>query len=146
VATTTTDVSEVAGRLRLSVTRLARLLRQQGDTGLSPSQLSALAAIELHGPLTLGALAEHERVAPPTVTKAVAKLEEAGLVERTADPVDRRVARVTTTLAGDKLLREVRRRKNEWLATRIADLDATDRSRLVAALDVLETLTTKGTA
>ena len=41
----------IAGRLRLSATRLARRLRQQADTGLSPSQLSALAVVERHGPV-----------------------------------------------------------------------------------------------
>ena len=83
---------EIAASLRLSATRLARRLRQESDTGLTPSQLSALAAIEHDGPLTLGALADHERVAPPTVTRVVAKLEADGLVARTADPDDRRVA------------------------------------------------------
>src|SRR5437763_3841496 len=100
----------MAARLRLSATRLARQLRQQSDAGLSPSQLSALATIEAHGPVTLGALADHERVAPPSVTKVVAKLEAAGLVERELDAADRRVARVSTTAGGDALLAKVRRR------------------------------------
>src|SRR2546423_14839938 len=91
----------MATRLRLSATRLARQLRQQSDAGLSPSQLSALATIELHGPVTLGALADHERVAPPSVTKVTAKLEAAGLVRRELDVSDRRVARVSITPAGD---------------------------------------------
>ena len=66
---------ELAARLRLSATRLARRLRQEADAGLTPSQLSALAVIEREGPLTLGALADHEKVAPPSITKVVAKLE-----------------------------------------------------------------------
>src|SRR5262245_36494270 len=95
-----TDVGVMAAHLRVNVTRLARLLRRLGDTGLSPSQISALTSIERHGPLTLGALADHERVAPPSVTKVVAKLEELGLVERKADAADRRVAHVSVTPAG----------------------------------------------
>src|ERR671911_283942 len=106
------DVGPTAAHLRITVTRLARLLRRQGDTGLSPSQLSALTSIERHGPLTLGALADHERVAPPSVTKVVGKLEELGLVQRRGDLVDRRVARVTVTPAGAALLAEVRQRKD----------------------------------
>src|SRR3954462_7167220 len=88
----TSDAVVMAGRLRLSATRLARQLRQESDAGLSPSQLSALATIERHGTLTLGALADQERVAPPSITKVVAKLEAAGLVERKLDERDRRVA------------------------------------------------------
>src|SRR5581483_3236215 len=80
----TTDIaaSEIAARLRLSATRLARRLRQVSGAGLSPSQQSALAVIANHGPLTLGALAEHERVAPPSITKVVSKLEADRLVTR----------------------------------------------------------------
>lgn len=135
------DVVAMAAQLRLSATRLARLLRQQSDTGLSPSQLSALSAIHILGPVTLGALAEYERVAPPTITKAVTKLEADGLVERTTDPEDRRVARVATTKAGEAVLARIRQRKNVWLATRLAGLDPDDRARLGAALDVLDALT-----
>jgi DNA-binding MarR family transcriptional regulator len=126
----------------LSATRLARQLRQQSDIGLTPSQLSALSSIDRHGPLTLGDLAECERVAPPSVTKVVAKLEADGLVTRKVDPSDRRCSHVTVTERGADLLTESRNRKSAWLAARINDLDADQRARLAAALDVLETLTT----
>src|SRR3954451_23634425 len=114
-ATTATDAA-MAARLRLSATRLARILRRQADTGLTPSQLSALATIEGHGPMTLGALAEHENVAPPSVTKLVNKLEGQGLVRRQASPADGRVALVSLTGDGTGLLAESRQRKNQWLA------------------------------
>jgi DNA-binding MarR family transcriptional regulator len=131
----------MAARLRVSATRLARILRRQGDTGLSPSQISALTSIERHGPLTLGALADHERVAPPSITKAVAKLEAEGLVTRQACVSDRRVAHVSTTRAGDALLAAVRQRKDVWLAARLGELGDDERARLAAALDVIDLLT-----
>src|ERR1700752_82582 len=93
-ALTANNAPEIATRLRLSATRLARRPRQESGAGLSPSQLSALAVIANHGPLTLGALAEHERVAPPSITKVVTKLECDGLVPRAPDPSDRRICRV----------------------------------------------------
>jgi len=136
------EIVDLAARLRLSATRLARQLRQQSDIGLTPSQLSALSSIDRHGPLTLGDLAECERVAPPSVTKVVAKLEADGLVTRKVDPSDRRCSHVTVTERGADLLTESRNRKSAWLAARINDLDADQRARLAAALDVLETLTT----
>ena len=135
------DVAALAARLRIGVTRLARLMRRQSDTGLSPSQLSALTSVEIHGPMTLGALAEHERVAPPSITKVVAKLEDAGLVTRRSDPGDRRAVHVSVTAAGRALLADVRQRKDLWLASRLADLDDDQRARLAAAVDVIDALT-----
>ncbi len=142
-ASAPSDSAEMAGRLRLSATRLARRLRQQADTGLSPTQLSALAAVDRHGPVTLGALAEHEGVAPPTITRVTAMLEERSLLIRQADPTDKRVARVALTAKGRALLAASRRRKTAWLAARLDTLDAADRARLAAALDVLDALTTE---
>jgi DNA-binding MarR family transcriptional regulator len=137
------DAVAMAARLRLSATRLARLLRQQAESGLTPSQLSVLATIELRGPLTLGALADHERVAPPSITKVVGKLEDQGLVRRQLHQTDRRVALVSMTEQGVALLAESRQRKNAWLASRLAQLDGEQRARLAAALDVLDAITTQ---
>ncbi len=135
------DVGAMAAHLRVSVTRLARLLRRQGDAGLSPSQISALTSIERHGPMTLGQLADHERVAPPSITKVVDKLVDAGLVVRVPDTTDRRVTRVSITVEGAGLLADVRVRKDLWLASRLAELDDDQRGRLAAALDVIDALT-----
>jgi|SRR5687767_5686584 DNA-binding MarR family transcriptional regulator len=137
-ARTANNAPEIASRLRLSATRLARRLRQESGAGLSPSQLSALAVIANHGPLTLGALAEHERVAPPSITKVVSKLESDGLVTRTPDPADRRICRVAVSPSGETLLEEIRRRKTAWLTARISQLDADRQRRLADALDVLD--------
>ena len=134
------DQADMAARLRLSATRLARMLRRQADLGPSPSQLTALATIAGEGPLTLGALADIEHVAPPTITKVVEKLEAQGLIERRADVDDRRRSLATATPAGLALLAEGRARKDAILATRIAQLDAGQVARLAAALDVLEIL------
>src|SRR5258705_2375959 len=94
------DPVEVADRLRLSAFRLTRLLRQQDTEGLAPTLSAALATVEREGPLTLGELAVREHVAPPSITKAVEKLVGMGLVARTQDDADRRVARVRITPAG----------------------------------------------
>jgi DNA-binding MarR family transcriptional regulator len=139
-ARTAVAAPEIAARLRLSATRLARLLRQESGAGLSPSQQSALVVIANHGPLTLGALADLERVAPPSITKVVSKLECDGLVTRTPDPADRRVCRVAISPEGDALLEESRRRKTAWLTARITELDTERQQRLADALDVLDEL------
>ena len=125
------DVTDVASRLRLSVMRLARRLRQENEGNLSPSMLSVLASIHGAQPVTLGALAALERVQPPTITATVGRLEEAGLVRREADPSDRRVVRVALTDAGHQLIRRNRTRKTAFLARRLRRLPAED----LAALD-----------
>lgn len=135
-----TEPSEAAARLRLSATRLARRLRQEAGAGLTPSQLSALASVVYRGPMTLGSLADYERVAPPSITKIVNNLETQGLVVRTGDAEDRRITWVAASDAGTALLEESRRRKTAWLAGRIELLDADQRQRLADALDVLDTL------
>lgn len=132
------DTTALADRLRLSVTRLARQLRRHSDIGASPTQISALATIERRGPLTLGELAAHEGVQPPTVTAAVGRLEQQGLVERQPDPDDRRIARVVATREGRKLLARNRSRKTAFLTRRLAGLDDDERARLAAAVEVLE--------
>jgi DNA-binding MarR family transcriptional regulator len=132
------EVVELAARLRLVATRLSRQLRQEAGTGLTPSQLSVLASLDRCGALTLGELAERERVAPPSITKVVAKLEEAELIRREPEPADRRVTRVRLTAKGGRLLTSSRQRKNAWLAGQLADLPAADRARVTRAIDVLE--------
>lgn len=139
-ATRTPDMAELASRLRLAVTRLSRLLRQQGDSGLSPTLLAALATVEASGALTLGELAAREQVAPPTITKAVSGLEEQGYVVRRPDTADRRVVRVEITPTGRKLLDRTRTRRNAWLNHRLRTLSPGEIAILAAAADVLERL------
>jgi DNA-binding MarR family transcriptional regulator len=120
------------------VTRLARRLRQQAESAASPTQLAALATIERDGPLTLGALAAIERVRPPTITAAVGRLEEQGLVRRHPDRRDRRVAHVEITAPGRRLLAESRSRKTAYLERRLAALGAHERHTLEKAAEILE--------
>jgi DNA-binding MarR family transcriptional regulator len=132
---------ELAAHLRVLIARLARQLRQQAGTGLSPTQQSALVTIEASGPISLGDLAVAEQIAPPSVTRVVAKLEDDGLVQRQIDPGDRRVVRVSITYEGRRRLEHSRSRRNAWLARQVRSLDPADRDRLHAALPALEALT-----
>lgn len=132
--------AELASRLRLAVTRLARRLRTQLPGELSPSQLATLSSVDRLGPITLGELSAVERVKPPTMTKIVACLEDQGLVSRTVDQSDRRVARVDTTAEGRRFLDRSRRQKDAYLAERLRSLDPGDRAALERAAGVLERL------
>jgi DNA-binding MarR family transcriptional regulator len=131
---------EVASRLRLAITRMARRMRQEAGSELTPSQIAALATIERHGPLTPSELAEIERVRRPSATRVLGRLLELGLIERQEDPGDRRSALVTASPAGRKLLRRLRTRKNAYLARRLRELDADELATLDRAAEIVERL------
>ncbi len=133
------DSSELADRLHSAAIHLLRRLRREDDAaGLPAPQLSALSVVVFGGPITLGALASAEQVRPPTITKLVAALEKAGLVEREIDASDRRVARVRATAKGTRLLHEGRIRRVATLAAALAQLPEAERARVVRAIPVLE--------
>ena len=136
----TTTTLDLAVRLRLAITRTSRRLRQEAGTGLSPTLTSALATIDRHGPLTPSELAARERVQRPTATRLVARLEELGVVQRAADPLDRRSSLLSVTPEGHALMEELRGRKTAYLAHRLEGLDSGDRATLDRAAAILERL------
>ncbi len=145
LAAASTDLAGIASHLRLSVFRASRTLRRESQAGISPTLLAALSTIERHGPMTAGALAAHEQVRKPTVTRILASLVAEGLVERTPDPIDGRVSWVQMTPAGRALMRAVRRRTDRYLAQRLKRLDAGDLTTLERASEILDRITEQGT-
>jgi DNA-binding MarR family transcriptional regulator len=127
-------------QMRLAVMRLARRLRQESGADITLSQFSALATVDRLGPLSLKELADVERVTPPSMTRISTCLEERGLVVRTVDAADRRVARLATTDAGRQLLEKTRSRRDAYLALRMQSLSAEERATLERALPILERL------
>jgi DNA-binding MarR family transcriptional regulator len=131
----------VAARLKLTVGRLVRQLRRYGAANVGPGALSALATLHRCGPMRLGDLAAREAVAPPTLSRIVAALEEAGYVDREVDPRDRRAVQVRVTPAGAAVVLGVGEARTGELATRVRSLPPESLATLAAALPVLETLT-----
>ena len=140
-STTAPPLTDTAARLRLAVGRLSRRMRQESTLGHSLTQIGILVTLDRQGPTTLGDLALAERVAPPTITKAVANLVAEGLVEKVPDPDDGRVHRAQLTEAGKTDLEHIRRQREAWLTKRLATLDPTEVDQLVALLPLLEHLT-----
>lgn len=133
-------MTTLPSQLRLAILRLSRRLRQQTVGQITASQLSALSALAKRGELSLGELATIERVAPPSMTRIAARLEESGLVERRIDASDRRVVRVVLTAEGQQLLDETRTRRDAFLAARLRALSDDERRVLAEALPLLERL------
>ncbi|HEY0871215.1 MAG TPA: MarR family transcriptional regulator [Acidothermaceae bacterium] len=136
-----TATSELASELRVSLMRLARRLRAERlDEGLTPTQLAVLGSLDRHGPMTLGELAAHEKVQPPSMTRTTAILEERGLLTRVTEEVDRRQVRIAISDAGLALLREDRKRRDAWLAARFDQLTGDERALLHQVAPLLDRL------
>jgi DNA-binding MarR family transcriptional regulator len=132
----------LAHALRPAVMRLARRLRQMQDDalGLNSNQLSAMSVLLNSGDQLMGELAAQEKVQPPSMTRIVNSLEAGGYVARRPDPRDHRQCLVALTESGRQVLLANRRRRDEWLALRLAELDPADREVLRHAVRVLERL------
>jgi DNA-binding MarR family transcriptional regulator len=133
----------LAADLRVSVMRTARRLRsEKSDADLTDSQFSVLALLDRDGPQIPRSLAAYERVQPPSMTRTVAALADAGLVLRTEHPDDGRQVVVTLTAEGTAVVRETRRRRDAWLARRLAELTPDERATLAVASDILRRIAT----
>jgi len=131
---------DTAARLRLVMFRLARALRHQGTTALSPSQVSALASVDEFGPLRISALATLESVGAPVATRIVASLEELDLLNRTDDPVDKRASLIELSDHGRDVLGALWSERTIGLSSRLELLSPAERNRLELALPALEKL------
>jgi DNA-binding MarR family transcriptional regulator len=127
-------------KLRMTLGRLGRVLRQQNDDGLSYALISLLFNISRTQPVTAGDLASSEGVTPPSVTRSLNRLLQLGLVTRRQDPTDRRASLITLTQAGVAERENVLRRREVWLAAQLARLSPEDLDHLLTALPALERL------
>jgi DNA-binding MarR family transcriptional regulator len=132
------DDAAQAVRLATVIGQLVRLLRRRSPAQVGPGSLGALATLARCGPMRLGDLASREGVAPPTLTRMIAVMEEGGLVSRRPDEHDRRAVRVSVTAAGAQVVAGIGAARAAVLRDRLAQLSPQDRQELAAALPALE--------
>lgn len=132
------DLHEEASTLRLSVMRFSRRVRAERavDT-MSDSQIAVLGWLRVHGPHTLGELAERERVSAPSMNRTVNCLEESGYVTRTPDETDRRKVNISVSEAGREVATETARLRDAWLEEALSDLTPRERVTLADAAALL---------
>lgn len=131
-------LDRLAVDLRVSLLRTARRLRAQKSVDdLTDGQFSVLAQLVNGGPRTPGELADAEHVRPPSMTRTIAALADAGLVSRTDHPVDGRQVLVAVTDAGRDVVLETRARRAAWLSRRLEDLSPAERATLAEAAAIL---------
>ncbi len=132
-------VPALAVELRHAIMRASRRIRQERSVDdVTPGQYSVLAGLDLQGPLTPREIAAREKVQPPSMTRTIAALEELGLVSRTDHPTDGRQVLVGLTPEGSTVVRDTRKRRDAWLAKRLAELSADERETLARAAVILQ--------
>jgi len=129
---------ELATRLRAAIVPLARSLRQQSGGLLTATQASVLGTVMHHGPLSLSAIAVREQLSLPMVSKVVTALETECLLMRSSDPTDARVSLLAISDEGRSWVDETRRRRDQWLAARLADANPEERAALACTIALLE--------
>lgn len=137
--------AETAASLHSAAIHLLRRVRQADkESGVPPAQLSALSVLVFGGPRRLGALAEIEEVAAPTMSRIVAGLEKARLVKRTADPADRRAETIAASELGQKVMFAARDRRLESLTHFLEQRGAGDMRALTRAVAIVRAFLTEG--
>ncbi|HEY0904010.1 MAG TPA: MarR family transcriptional regulator [Marmoricola sp.] len=142
-AVTRTDAG-LASQLRLSVMRLARRLRNERDpeNALGVGAMSVLGVLMRHGESTVGQLAAHERVQPPSMTRTVACLVEEGYAVRRPSETDGRSSLVDISDKGRETLLADRRRRDAWLVRQLKDLTPQERDLLRQVAPLIDRLAT----
>lgn len=135
--------TETTPRLRAVIGRLSRRLRPTTAAvaaGLTPTKISVLLHVARVGRVRLSDLSDEEGINPTMMSRVIAALTEAGLIERVSDPGDRRAAVVEVTARGRKLAERIRRERTDALNLALEGLDENDRAQVEAALPALERL------
>lgn len=132
-----TPSAELGGDLLAVVARLNRLANQRTKLPLPWAQARLLSTIEDQGEARISDLAYLDHCSQPTMTTQVRRLEDAGMVSRTADPGDARAVLIRITDKGRRTLTQARVDRGAAINPRLARLTPEDRQTLAAAVDVI---------
>jgi DNA-binding MarR family transcriptional regulator len=118
---------------------VARLMRTRFDQrartlGMTRAQWVILARLERQPGLSQNEMAAICEVEPITVGRLIDRLEMRGMVERRADPTDRRIRRLHLLPAAQPVLDEISRYRTEQTDVILCGVDDAAREGLVGAL------------
>lgn len=112
------------------------------DCNLSMAQARTLFVLIDEGPSSIGRVAELQGISLPTASHLVDRLVQAGLVERTEDPEDRRRALASASEAGAELAYRLRQRGEiffQWLG----EMEEDDLEALARGLQAVARIATQ---
>jgi len=132
----------LARRLRDTIEVLVRRfsIAERADVaccGMTVAQAATLEALRRDGPQRLGDLGRRLGIAPSTLTRNLARLEERRLVLRDGDPQDSRAFRASLTPRGREAADEVERQEVGFARAVLARLEPAERPATVSAVEAL---------
>lgn len=101
---------------------------------LTLPQYRMLVALDVRGPGSLARIAEHLEVNPSTALRMTDRLVAAGMVEKLANPGNRREVRLRLTPAGHDVVRQVTENRRTRITTIVQAMTPERRNELIAAL------------
>jgi len=112
-------------------------IRHNRHSSLSLSQTSSLFRLYHHGESPVNDLADHLGITMAAVSQLLAPLEEAGLIQRSEDPKDRRVKQISLTEKGKLRVVESIRARHAWLDDLAALLTNQEKEKILPGLLLL---------
>ncbi|MBE3595518.1 MAG: MarR family transcriptional regulator [Hydrogenibacillus sp.] len=134
-----TPVSDAIVEVEWLLRYISGIIKQRGreilrDFPITPPQFVALQWLKEHGDMTIGELSEKMYLANSTTTDLIDRMESNGLVRRVRSDVDRRVVHIHLLDKGRKIIDEVIRTRQRYLADVLSHFDPADIDRLVELL------------
>ena len=127
--------------LRVLIQKVARRIRaERASEGISDSQLGVLWRLASEGRCTPGGLATAEKVSAPSMNRTLNALEASGLVQRVPSDDDARKVWVTITAAGNHVIAETRRLRQQWFHAQLEALTGAERTALEGVRPILQRL------
>ncbi|HXD45572.1 MAG TPA: MarR family transcriptional regulator [Pseudolabrys sp.] len=133
----------ISREIAITIIDVARMLKTYADQrarqfGISRAQWTVLMRLDRFEGLKQSELAEVLDLAPISLTRLLDRLAENGLIERRADPNDRRANRLYLTPAARPLLKQLSALGEDMMETVLDTIDETARDRLLKDLDAIK--------
>jgi len=133
----------ISREIAITIIDVARMLKTYADQrarqfGISRAQWTVLMRLDRFEGLKQSELAEVLDLAPISLTRLLDRRAEHGLIERRADPNDRRANRLYLTPAARPLLKQLSALGEDMMETVLDTIDETARDRLLKDLDAIK--------
>jgi DNA-binding MarR family transcriptional regulator len=135
--------NELASRLRMSITRLVKVIRSEvrPDEILSLTERSTLSMVYQFSKMLPSELAAKEKVTSQSMSQIIQKLEQNGYIEKTPSMEDKRKVIISITSKGKEFIELKRNKSHEWLEKAISEKTSEAEKKILSqAISILTKL------